>query len=132
MRAFLVELENQPGGVARVSKAIGDRGINILAVAGATCGDRGTVGLITDDQDGAREALDAASLRYREMETVSALLNNEPGTLAAAAGRLAAAGVNVELLMPTGMDGPKVRVAFAIADPAAARMALAELLAPDD
>jgi hypothetical protein len=131
MHAFIVELENRPGVLADVAQAIGDRGINIEAITGATCGSTGSVGFITDNHDGAREALDGGSFHYRELGLVTASLENRPGTLATAARRMADRGVNVELLMPTGMDGSRVNVAFAVSDPIAARLALAELAAPE-
>ena len=47
-----------------------------------------------------------------------------PGSLAKACRRLADAGVNIEALMPTGMEGDHVTVAFITGDPAKARQIL--------
>lgn len=58
---------------------------------------------------------------------VVASLEHRPGTLAAAARRMADAGVNVETMFAIGMDGDKVMVAFGVSDAAAARAALGEL-----
>ena len=127
MRAFIVELENIPGSLAAVAEAVAAGGINIEGVAGLALGDKGAVAVITGDESGTRGALDAASLRYREVELVNAALDNQPGTLGTAARRLADAGVNVELLAPTGMEGGKVSVAFGVGDAAAARRALGDL-----
>jgi hypothetical protein len=55
---------------------------------------------------------------------VSAALEHRPGTLAAAARKLADAGVNVEAAMPIGMDGGSVTVAFATDQPTKARSVL--------
>jgi len=127
MRAFIVELENRPGSLAAAANAIAAAGINIDGVAGLAMGSSGAVAVITGDEAGTRGALDAGSLTYRDVELVTAALDNQPGTLAAAAKRLADAGVNVELLTPVGMDGGKVTVAFGVADAAAARAALGDL-----
>jgi len=43
MQAFIVELPNQPGSLARVCEALGARGINISAFAGATAGEVGSL-----------------------------------------------------------------------------------------
>src|SRR5438045_3058202 len=83
--------------------AIAERGINITGVAGATCGGSGSVGLITNDEASTSSVLDGGSFSYRQIDLVSAALDDRPGTLAAAARRLADAGVNVEFLLPTGM-----------------------------
>ena len=47
-----------------------------------------------------------------------------PGSLAKACRRLADGGVNIEALMPTGMEGDQVMVAFVTGDPAKARQIL--------
>jgi hypothetical protein len=130
MRAFLVELDNRTGSLAQLSEAIADPGINVVGVVATTSGGTGSVGLITTDDSATRSALESGSFTYREVELVSASLENQPGTLAAAARRLAEGGVNIELVMPTGMEGGKVTVAFGVDDPSAARQALGELAAP--
>lgn len=127
MRAFIVELQNRPGSLAATAEAIAAAGINIEGVAGLAMGSSGAVAVITGDEAGTRRALDDASFTYRDVELVTAALDNQPGTLAAATKRLADAGVNVELLTPVGMDGGKVTVAFGVADAAAARTALGDL-----
>jgi len=129
MQAFIIELQNKPGSLATAAEALAQRGINIVNVAGITCGSDGVLGILTNDEDGTRSAFDGAGIGYREVELVSASLENKPGTLADAARRLADAGVNIELLIPTGMEAGKVSVAFGVNIPAAARSALGELAA---
>jgi hypothetical protein len=129
MKAFIVELQNQPGSLATATEALAQRGINIENVAGVTCGNDGTLGVITNDEQGTRSAFDGRGITYREIELVSASLENRPGALADAARRLGDAGVNIELLIPTGMDGNKVSVAFGVDIPEAAKNALGELAA---
>ena len=124
MNGFMVNLKNQPGELARVAEAIAHKGINITGFTGATCGDTGMVAIVTNDEAGTRRALADAGFTVREIELVTASIEDKPGTLAATARRLADAGVNVEAAMPTGMSGGKVTLAFATNDPAAARAAL--------
>ena len=71
--------------------------------------------------------LDQRGADYRVADLVSAALEDQPGTLGAAARRLANAGINVEALLPTGMSGSRITVAFAVEDAATAREALGEL-----
>ena len=127
MRAFIVELQNSPGSLAKLTEAIAERGINITNVVGATCGGSGSLGIITNDEASTRSVLDGPSSSYREIDLVSAALEDRPGTLAAAARRLADAGVNIELLLPTGMEGGKISVAFGVDNASAAQQALGEL-----
>jgi hypothetical protein len=124
MHAFLVELENKPGELARVTEAIAAKGIDINGVSGSTCGSTGSVALMTDNDDATRMALKEAGVTFREMEAVQAPIATAPGSLAKACRRLADAGVNLEALMPTGMEGDQVTVAFITGDAAKARSTL--------
>ena len=121
MNAFIVELSNKPGELARVAEAIAQKGINIEGFAGATAGGAGAVVLVTNDEAGTRRALADAGCKSREVELVMASLDHAPGSLAAAARKLADAGVNIEAAMPTGMAGDKVTDSFATDNPAKAR-----------
>ena len=128
MKAFLVELQNQPGGLARLAEALAERGINITAIGGAaSSGGSSTIGLMTNDEPGARSALEGAGFSVRLIDIVGITLPNQPGTLAGAARRLANAGINIELLLATGIQGADVSVAIGVDDIEAAREALGEL-----
>jgi hypothetical protein len=127
VRAFIVELENSPGSLAELSEALGERGVNIVGVAGMTWNDRGAVGIITNNDATARAFLEEREGAYREVELVAAGLEDRPGSLALASRRLADHGVNILAAMTTSMLGSKVTIAFAVDDAAAAREALGEL-----
>jgi hypothetical protein len=127
MRAFIIQAENRPGALADIAEALGERGINITGIAGSAWEDSGAFGLITNDDAGTRSVLDGAGTTYREMELVAAGMEDRPGTLGAAARRLADRGVNIQAIIPTGMQGTKVTVAFAVDDAATAREALGDL-----
>lgn len=127
MNAFIVDLENKPGEFARVAEAIAEKGINITGFSGATCGDSGSVALLTNDEAGTKRALTDSQCRYQEIELVAVSLADKPGSLAQATRRLADAGVNILTAIPTGMSQGNVQVAFATDDPAKARDALGEL-----
>ena len=107
MIAFIVDLQDKPGEVARVAEAIAQTGLNITGFSGATAGGRGAVILVTNDEEGTRRALADAGCQVTESELVTASLEHQPGSLAAAARKLADAG--------------KVSIAFATDQPAKAR-----------
>jgi hypothetical protein len=129
MRAFIVKTPNRPGALADLADAIGNRGINITGVAGSTWQDSGAITIITNDDAGTRSVLDASGSEIRELELVAASLEDKPGTLGDAARKLSDAGINIEAILPTGMSGGKVTVAFAVEDAAAAKQALGDLVA---
>lgn len=121
MNAFIVDLMNKPGELARLAEAIAQKGINITGFAGATAGGAGTAVIVTNDEAGTRNAISEKGFRAREIELVMAALENKPGSLAAAAKKLADAGINVEAALPTGMSGENVSIAFATDNAAKAR-----------
>ena len=132
MKAFIVDLANRAGSLASVCEALAAGGINIggtAGTAGTAAGSAGSFAFTADDEAGARAVLDAHGSIYREVGLVVASLEHRPGSLAAAARRIADAGVNVETMFAIGMDGGKVLVAFGASDVVAARAALGELAA---
>ena len=127
MRAFIIHADNRPGALADIAEALGERGINITGIAGSAWEQAGAIGIITNDDAGTRSVLDGRNAEYRELDLVAAGMEDKPGTLGAAARRLADRGVNIGAIIPTGMQGSKVTVAFAVDDAAAAREALGDL-----
>jgi hypothetical protein len=128
MQAFIVEAANRPGEFARHAEAIAKRGINLASVVCLGIGDRGGAAFLAADEAGLRTALNDAGIAYRELPIVTAAIEDTPGTAAAAARRLADAGVNIELLAPVGMSGQKVVVAFGVDKVDEARRALGDLV----
>jgi hypothetical protein len=121
MIAFIVDLQDKPGEMARVAEAIAQKGINITGFTGATAGGRGAVLLTTNDEEGTRRALADAGCDVRESELVTTSLEHTPGSLAATARKLADAGINISGALPIGMSEGKVSIAFATDQPAKAR-----------
>ncbi|HET7519945.1 MAG TPA: ACT domain-containing protein [Candidatus Limnocylindria bacterium] len=126
MNAFIIDLENRPGALADMAEAIAEKGINITAVAGASGQISGSIAVVTNDEDATRSALQGAGARFREVALTSASLEHRPGSLAEATRSLANAGVNIEALMPMGMEGNRITVGFAVDNVDAARSALGE------
>ncbi|MBI3750742.1 MAG: ACT domain-containing protein [Chloroflexi bacterium] len=124
MNAFIVELENRPGALARVTGALGTAGVNITTGAGIGFGSTGGFGFLTDDETGASAALKSANVAFRTIAAVTSNVADQAGGLAAVARRLADAGVNVELVVPMGMAGGQMVVAFGVDSAEKARSAL--------
>jgi hypothetical protein len=126
MHAFLVELDNKAGELARITEAIAAKGIDIQGLSGSTCGSSGSLALMTDDEARTRQVLTDKGAKFRELEVTQASVGQAPGSLAKVARRLADAGVNIEALMPTGMTGNEVTIAFVTSDSAKAKTVLAQ------
>ena len=60
VKQLTVSLENQPGRLAAVAKALADAKVNIEAVLGSTTGAQGSAQLVVDNVARAKKALSAA------------------------------------------------------------------------
>jgi hypothetical protein len=121
MNAFIVDLNNKPGELARVAEAIAQKGINITSFAGATVAGTGAVVLTTNDEAGTRKAITDMGCTVREVELVTARMEHVPGALAMVTKKLADAGINIDAAVPMSMGGDNVSIAFATDQPAKAR-----------
>jgi len=127
MDAFIVEIENRAGQLARIAGALGDAGVNITTGAGLGLSDTGGFGFIAEDEDAARNALRNAAIMFKTVECVIANVADAPGGLATATRKLAGAGVNIQFVMPVVTGGSSMGVAFGVDNAAAARAALGDL-----
>jgi hypothetical protein len=128
MNAFIVEGKNQPGELARVAGILGDRGINITSGAVLGVSSTGVFGFLTNDEAGAKSALEGAGIMCREVAVIPVSVEDAPGGLAGIARRLGDAGVNIELVIPTGMSGGKMTLAVGVDNVEKARTAIGEMV----
>jgi len=109
-KQFTVSVDNQPGAVARIAKALGDAKVNILALLGTAQGTGGTIQLVAEDARKAKKALDAARISYQETAAEQYELPNKAGALAQCLNQLAAKGVNLSSIHATAAKGGKKAV----------------------
>ena len=129
MKAFVVETE--PGELARIGEVMGAAGVNITTLVGLTGAGTGLIGFLVSDEAGARGALRGAGIQARELDVIRVALADEPGALAKAARKLATAGVNVELILSTGVAHGKGAGVLAVSDARKARTLLGDIVVED-
>ena len=116
-----VEAEDSPGQLAAIGGELGKAGINIDGFCAAVAGGRGVVHLLVEDAEGARQALEGAGYTVdAQKEALVLLAEDRPGYLGETAGRLAGAGVNIEV----AYLGTGTRLVLAVDDLDAAKNAL--------
>jgi hypothetical protein len=127
---FAVQLDNRPGELAHLARALGARGINISHIWCA--GGGATVGafLQTTDADQTRRVLRCLGHDFIEGETVVVDVPDHPGGLADVAERLALAGVNITGTLCIGNRRGVIEMAFAVDDEAKAKSAVLSLAEP--
>ena len=109
-KQFTISIENRPGTVAEIARALGSAKVNIRALLGTVQGPQGTTGtveLVVEDARRAKKALDAAGLTYKETTAEEHELPNKPGALAEHLEKLAAKGVNLSSICATAAKGGK-------------------------
>ena len=109
-KQFTITVDNQPGAVARIAKALGDSKVNILSLLGTAQGAGGTVQLVAEDAKKAKKALDAAHISYQETPAEQIELRNKAGALAQCLASLEKKGVNLGSIHATAAKGGKKAV----------------------
>lgn len=93
-----IVLEDRPGELAKVGKALGNAGVNIEGVIGVTVAGKGEVHVLVEDAAAAHDALEAAGIQVAADHEVLILdVEDKPGTLGEVAGKLGEADVNLNL-----------------------------------
>jgi len=118
-KQFTIAIDNQPGAVAAIARALGDAKVNILSLLGTVQGTAGSVQFIVDDARRAKKTLDAARIAYQETPAEACDLPNKPGALAQCLAKLAAKGVNLNSIHATAAKGGKKAVIVYTAEVAA-------------
>jgi hypothetical protein len=118
---LVIDIDNTPGALAQVAAAISDAGVNIAA---ATCigpGERAELHILVPHAEAARHSLAISHLAVsREREVVVVDVEDRPGVLADLTRRIAAAGVDLDLVYVATRN----RVVFGAADLDALRAAV--------
>jgi hypothetical protein len=117
-----IDVDNTPGALAKIAQAISDAGVNIAA---ATClgpDDRAELHILVKHPEAARHALAISHgvAVTREREVVVVDVEDQPGVLADLTRKIAAAGVDLDLVYIATRN----RVVFGAADLDALREAL--------
>jgi len=94
-----VFLEDRPGTLAAMGKALGKAGINIDGLCGFPCEGRGVGHILVEDAEGARRALEAIGLEVSDERDVMILeVENRSGSLGEIAQKIADSGANIDLI----------------------------------
>ncbi len=121
---FVVQLQNRPGALAGLARALAEQSIDIRNIAGGGAGEHAYAVLTTSDDAATRAVLRSMGAPHVEGETLIVEVEDRPGGLAAVAERLAAAGVDIRGVLFVSRAGGKVETAFSVDDVGRARKAL--------
>ncbi len=94
-RELTIRLEDRPGTLGKVCRALADRGLNILAFQSFPTEGKSTVRIVVDNPTTAKTVLETERLTFTETEVAQVKLPHRPGELARAASRLGEANINI-------------------------------------
>jgi hypothetical protein len=96
---LVIEIENEPGALARVASAISDAGVNLAAATCLGTAERVELHILVPHAEAARHALAISHIGVsREREVVVVDVEDRPGVLADLTRRVARAGIDLDLL----------------------------------
>lgn len=90
-----VFVENKPGRLSRVTKALADNNINVRAITISDMGEYGLINIVANDPDLAEQVLRDEGLTVSRKYVIGVLMEDKPGALAAIAEFLHNKEINV-------------------------------------
>ena len=119
----VIEVDDEPGALARVAAAVSDAGVNLAAATHLGTGERTELHILVPHAEPVRHALalthEAAVTREREVVVIE-VDDDQPGVLSDLARKVADAGINLDLVYVATHN----RVVFGADDMSALRHAL--------
>jgi hypothetical protein len=94
-KELTIRMDNRPGSLGTVCRALADRGMNILAFQSIPSEKTILVCMVVDKPSAAGAILDSEGISYTESEVAQVKLPHAPGELARAASRLGDANINI-------------------------------------
>jgi len=110
-RELTIHIENKPGTLGKLCKALADQRVNILAFQSVPSEKDSVVRMVVDNPTAAKKVLDSERLKHADTEIVQTKLANRPGELAHAASELGGSNINIEFAY-SGLDSNNHPVVF--------------------
>jgi len=123
-RQFIIQLDNRPGELAHLARALDTRGIDIEHISCVGAGPLACAFITSGDDSATREVLHGLGHSYIEGDPVLVDVQDRPGGLADVAERLAAVNVNVYGTLIVGRRPGIVEMVFSVDHEDRAREAL--------
>jgi len=94
-KEFAIRMEDRPGTLGKVSRALADCGVNILAFQSCPSEGKSLVRIVVDNPTTGRTVLGNERVTFTETDIAQVKLPHRPGELARAALRLGEANINI-------------------------------------
>ncbi len=96
VKQLSIFLENKPGTLSKVCRALAHESINLFAMTVSDTIDHAVIRIVVSDSEKAMRMLEASGVLVIENEVIQVGLVNESGQLAKLSDRLSLGGVNID------------------------------------
>jgi len=103
-KEVVVTLKNDIGVLFEISKLVSEKGVDVVAVNGAVCGEDCTIRLVTDDALRTKDALSDKGYSPREESVILMELPHKSGMLRRVAEVLAGENIDIHHVYATALD----------------------------
>ncbi len=100
-----VQVKNRPGVLADLCAHLSDHRINVRAMAAVDPSETGSVRLVVNDTEAAKQTLEQVELPFSTATCLAVEMPNTPGGLVGIARSLSLAGVNIDYMYGSGLAG---------------------------
>jgi hypothetical protein len=98
VKEFTLTIEDRPGTLGKICRALADRSVNIVAAQSCPHSGKAVMRFVFDDPAKARNVLDSERVNYTESDVIKVHLAHRPGELARAAQKLGDSSININHL----------------------------------
>jgi len=117
-KQLTVYLENKPGQLAKLCKAIADNNVNILAISIVDTADTGAIRLVVNNVENASAALKELGVLIHIRDVLAINCANKPGILAEVTEKLSQANINIDYAYGSVHENVEEAMCiFSVADP---------------
>jgi hypothetical protein len=117
MRELIIVAKDQIGLLAKISKILGDKNINIDSVSVETEGKETMIRLVASQEKEAARLLEDAGFKVSASDVILLKIEDQPGELAKVALTLAEAGINIRSVLFMRKEGNKGLFAVKVTKP---------------
>lgn len=116
VKEIVATTPNKVGMLAKITNAISDVGVNIIAISAHTTGNKAKFMIVTEDNQKAMRALRKKKLIVGEGDAVSVTLSNKVGSARELANKLAKAGIDLNYCYGSTGNGSESLMVFSTKD----------------
>ena|SRR3989338_891064 len=112
VKEIVATTPNKVGMLAKITNAISDAGVNIIAISAHAAGKKAKFMIVTEDNQKAMRALRKKKLIVGEKNAVSVALSNKIGSARELANKLAKAGIDLNYCYGSTGSGSESLMVF--------------------